>query len=337
MIVSKEFFEQKFASFYKNVKADKYSDLQIGRVLRGIKNGAYNKQICQARHFLLQNEEAKYKEIKNQLPAVTFCGTFTKGHKAEECETYNNLLVIDIDKLSEMEMVEVRKVLQSEPYIASYWISPSGKGYKGLVCLDYDSSFSFSNIMPNKVKHKLAFRKLFTYLVSNYGIALDSSGSDICRLCYMSSDSDLVIKDEFTAFEVHAEETNDTKNKKQNTTIKVAVPHSWNEIYGKATEYTYNGFNRSLLTLIVKKLTKRNLSITDTWENWVKVAFAIASSVHPVKGRELFLELCRLDGEKHDEQKSEKLIWDAYSHNKGRCSINTIIYLARQKGIVLDR
>lgn len=41
MIVTKENLEKKFVSFYKNVKADKYSDLQIGRVLRGIKNGVY--------------------------------------------------------------------------------------------------------------------------------------------------------------------------------------------------------------------------------------------------------------------------------------------------------
>lgn len=335
MIVTKENLEKKFVSFYKNVKADKYSDLQIGRVLRGIKNGAYYTQIGQARHFLLQNEEEKYKEIKNQLPAITFCGTFAKGHKADECDTYNNLLVIDIDKLSDVEMVEKKEILQSNPYIASYWMSPSGKGYKGLVCLDYDSSFS--NIISNKVKHKIAFRQLYIYLLSNYGVILDSSGSDICRLCYMSSDPDLVIKDESTAFEVHAEETNDIKNKKQNAAIEALKPHSWNEIYGKATGYTNNGFNRSLLTIILKKLTKKKLSITDTWENWVKVAFAIASSVHPVKGRELFLELCRLDGEKHDEQKSEKLIWDAYSQNKRECNINTIIYLAKQKGIMLDR
>lgn len=262
MIVTKENLEKKFVSFYKNVKADKYSDLQIGRVLRGIKNGAYYTQIGQARHFLLQNEEGKYKEIKNQLPAITFCGTFAKGHKADECETYNNLLVIDIDKLSDMQLGEIRKILQSDPYIASYWMSPSGIGYKALVCLNYDSSYS--NIIPNKVKHKIAFRQLFTYLFSNYGVALDSSGSDICRLCYMSSDSNLVIKDESTAFEVHAEEIIDNKNKKQNVAIEAVIPHSWNEIYGKATGYTNNGFNRSLLTLILKKLTKKKLSILNS-------------------------------------------------------------------------
>lgn len=335
MIISKDALEECLVSFYLNVKAEKHSDMPIGRVLRGIKNASYNELICKARQVLSQNDNEKYNQIKSTLPVVTFCGTFAKGHKAEECISYNNLLVIDIDKLSELEMSDVEEALQSESCVAAYWVSPSGKGYKGLVNLDYDISFSD---VQNNIKHKTAFRQLFTYLFSNYNITLDGSGSDICRLCYMSSDPGLVVKNESTAFFVSKEAIDEVKTTGSRVaTIKMMSPNSWNEIYGKATEYTSNGYNRSLITMILKKLTKKKLSITDTWENWVKVAFSIASSVHPVKGRELFLDLCRLDGERHNEQKSEQLIWDAYSQNKGRCSINTIIYLARQKGIVLDR
>ena len=335
MIITKEVLEESLVSFYLNVKADKHSDMSVGRILRGIKNEAYHECINEARLHLSQKNKDKYNQIKNALPAVTFCGTFARGHKADECMAYNNLLVIDIDKLSVIEMSQIEKILESESFIASYWISPSGKGYKGLVYLDYDNSFAD---ISYKVKHKVAFRQLFTYLLSNYNISLDSSGSDICRLCYMSSDSELVVKNESTAFFVHEEDFTEMKGGNRNTVAtKTVQPQNWNEIYGKATEYVNNGYNRSLITLILKKLKKKNLSITDTWENWVKVAFSVASSVHPNKGRELFLDLCRLDGIKHDEQKSERLIWDAYSQNKRSCSINTIIYLARQKGVVLDR
>ncbi len=334
MIITKDVLEGLKVSFYLNVKADKHSDMFIGRVLNGIKDEAYGSNISKARFSLSKKNMEKYNEIKNALPAVTFCGTFAKGHKAEECTGYNKLLVIDIDKLSEIEMTDVEMALESDPFIAAYWKSPSGKGYKGLVNLSYDVSFSE---MSYKEKHKIAFRQFFTYLFSNYNISLDCSGSDICRLCYMSSDSRLVLKNQSTAFLVHEEDVYEEKVAGHRTvTIKTLSPANWNEICGKATEYVNTGFNRSLITLILRKLRKRNLSITDSWKNWVKVAFSIASSVHPVKGRELFLNLCRLDGDKHDEQKSERLIWDAYSRNKGRCSINTIKYLARQKGIVLD-
>ena len=100
--------------------------------------------------------------------------------------------------------------------------------------------------------------------------------------------------------------------------------------------YKYNKSNKNKLLYILKKLKKHNQSITDTWENWVKVAFSIASSVHPEPGRKLFLNFCELDGLKNNVVKSEHLILDAYRKNQGKCNINTIIYLARQKGVVLD-
>ena len=58
----KENLEQLLVSFYLNVKAEKHSDMQIGRVLRGIKNEAYFGDISHARHFLSLKEEEKYKE-----------------------------------------------------------------------------------------------------------------------------------------------------------------------------------------------------------------------------------------------------------------------------------
>lgn len=328
-------FKKKQVSFYKNIKGDKFTDMSIDRVLRGIKDGAYNHLVLAARTFLSKDDKESYNRIKEQLPAVTFCGTFIKGHKAEECVCYNKMMVIDIDDLEELQLKDVYKYLISDSYVAAFWLSPSGRGYKGLVNLEYDEKMDVFDV---KERHKMAFEQLFTYLLSEYGISIDKSGKDICRLCFMSSDEKIVEKETVKSFPVKIDEEHYKKESKSKTTT---IPHienkSWNEIYGKATEYTQNGYNRSLLTFIYKKLKKKNLSITDSWENWVKVAFAIASSVHPIKGRELFLKFCQLDGVYNDEIKSEHLIWDAYTKNQGRCSINTIIYLARQKGVVLDR
>lgn len=56
----------------------------------------------------------------------------------------------------------------------------------------------------------------------------------------------------------------------------------------------------------------------------MKVAFSIASSVHPEKGRELFLEFCRLDGAKHNEAKSEHLILDAYRKTRTNVALTQL-------------
>lgn len=338
-MICSDSFKYVNVSFYDNVKFPKRLDMPVLRVLNGIKNCAYRNIVMEARALLNNNDVDGYNRCKSCLPAVTFCGTFDKGHKANECTHYNNLLVIDIDKLDCMEMGRIQEILKQDQYIAAFWMSPSGRGFKGLVHLDYDSNLSFSNIMD---KHRFAFKQLFTYLFSTYAIELDRSGSDISRLCYMSADANILIKEEAMPFHIEQqtliklEVNNKNKKEKNITTIDNVENGDWNEIYGKAIGYKYNKSNKNKLLYILKKLKKYNQSITDTWENWVKVAFSIASSVHPEPGRKLFLNFCELDGLKNNVVKSEHLILDAYRKNQGKCNINTIIYLARQKGVVLD-
>lgn len=105
--------------------------------------------------------------------------------------------MIDIDKLNELEMERVKSVLYEDDLIAAFWESPSGKGFKGLVHLDYPPELMGRSVMD---RHKIAFRQLFSFLLANYDIELDKSGSDVCRLCYMSADKYLVIKKEAKPF-----------------------------------------------------------------------------------------------------------------------------------------
>lgn len=71
MIVRKDNLEQYLVSFFLNVKAQKHSDMTIGRVLHGIKSRAYGEQMGKARAFLAQDEENKYKE-----KGAASCGDF---------------------------------------------------------------------------------------------------------------------------------------------------------------------------------------------------------------------------------------------------------------------
>jgi hypothetical protein len=50
----------------------------------------------------------------------------------------------------------------------------------------------------------------------------------------------------------------------------------------------------------------------------------------------LFLKLCRLDGARHDEEKSERLIFEAYAKTNHEVGFGTIIYLAREKGLNIN-
>lgn len=335
---TKAYLESLSVSFYRHVSERKYMDMPISRVLKGIREECYLNTIIHARSLLERNDKDGYRDVKNSLPAVTFCGTFSSGHAAADYLTYNRLLVLDIDKLDEGEMTRIEPILSKLPFIAAYWLSPSGRGYKGLVHLEYPFDLP-SDSTELKECHKKAFSQVFMYLLTEYGIPLDASGSDICRLCYMSSDSSLVVKEVATPFVVDEEEVLADSKRKETVSSRTEPASSvdWNVICGRANQYAHHGSNSDLLLYIYKKLKQRNLSITGDWASWVKVAYAIASSIHPVKGRELFLKLCRLDGTRHDEVKSDRLIKEAYSRNLGRCSMSSIIYLAKEQGIALNR
>ena len=81
-------------------------------------------------------------------------------------------------KLNDEEMERVKTCLEQDDYVAAFWISPSGNGWKGLVGLEYKGGEN-ENLIS---KHHTAFIQLQGYLKNEYNIELDRSGKDITRL-----------------------------------------------------------------------------------------------------------------------------------------------------------
>lgn len=337
MLIPASSFDNILVSYFKYFKGGPSLDISVSRVFNGIRSDVFRETVQNVRKYKVVDTKLS-KQYKASLPAVTFCGTFKEKRNLESCVHYNNLIVIDIDHIETNRMEWFAKCLKNDPYVAAFWRSPSGDGYKGLVHLMYDEEM---DELPLKAKHKMAFRQLLKYLLANYGMALDESGSDIPRLCYMCWDPDILVKDEAEAFLVSNDDLEDFVPKQFNGVDKeykfrMPAPElNWNIIIGKAN-YPLSNHYRSLLGNIYKKLVKKNASITESYANWVKVAFAIASNIHPVKGKELFLKLCSLDGSRNDEQKSERLIFEAYAKTNNEVSFGTIIYLAREKGLNIN-
>lgn len=324
-------------SFYRNMRSATPELLNVGRVLDGIAGNYYESQVKRIRHLKEEGKIEEANELKQNLHAVTFCATF-EGRRLSSLYTgYNSLLVIDIDKLSTEEVLRVKACLELIPFVACYWMSPSGNGWKGLVVLNYINIPKGMDVVD---MHHWAFLKLEEYFKATYSIILDSSGKDITRLCFMSWCPGLRVKDEFDRFVIDLGEMI-AKKKVTNGTVKKIVmqssgePIQWNIIDGqKQNDRKANPHDRRLLESIYKYLKSKNLSITSTYEDWVKVAFAIAHTFHSVYGRRMFMKFCELDRDSHDEAKSERLIYDAYITPEKKCDFSTIIYLAKGKGFI---
>lgn len=325
-------------SFYRNMKSADAKAATIGQVLDVIRSTFYETQVTTIRRLKAEGKKAEADEVKGNLHAVTFCATFQNRRLSGLYRQYNSLMVIDIDKLPDDEMERVRECLEACDVVGTYWKSPSGSGWKGLVPLNYLHTDKKTDVVE---MHHWAFNKLEETFKADYDITLDTSGKDITRLCFMSWSPELRLKDTFGKFDVDLDEMKAVKKARKSSGEKMPVlkssgePIQWNIVDGQKQEgRTGDPYDRRMLERIYKYLHSRGLSITSTYEDWVKVAFAIAQTFHSTYGRKMFMKLCELDGADHNEEKSERLIYDAYTTAEKRSDFSSIIYLATRKGFI---
>ena len=315
-------------SFQENTWTEITKNISIQQVLNIIKKEEYKNVIGKLRNELEKGNIEYYNSNKKRLPAVTFSGTFKKKRTLDYIQSYNPIVVIDIDKLDNEELDRVYDVLAKEPYVLSFWKSPSNKGFKGIVPLNYNTDSQDSNLI-----HKSAFEKLSEYFKKEHNIELDKSGSDITRLCFISSDKELVLKEEVTFFKVEDEDLLDNKSSKTDEKIKHYVLRSSNK-----KDALYNPKNRNkskdrtAMSNIIKYLTIKNKSITYSYADWYKVAMGIANSFTFDIGKKYFNKLSALDVGKYNSINCENFLTDCYEMRNGSIKFASIIYLANQQG-----
>ena len=324
-------------SYFPRMTSNAEKDMSLQKVLDMIRSDEFSQRIVKLRRFKQEGNVEQASRIKSNLPAITFCATFEKKRRSDLFVHYNNLLVIDIDELSEETMEHVETCLFEDPYVLAYWKSPSGNGWKGLISLQYPEIAKIIGVVE---RHRQAFCAVEQYFKSHYGIELDPSGKDITRLCFFSWDTKLVKKEHIVAFEVESVSIKsqwEHKRRDKMVEVKEQVPIArhelvtWAMIEGRSTMHN-NQKERNTIEKIYKFLLRKHLSITSNYLNWNKVAYAIANTFHPVYGRKIFMKLCELDGAAHNAKMSEDLIRDAYLEPDKRTEFSSIIYLAEEIG-----
>jgi hypothetical protein len=317
-------------SIFNNAFQTIGNETTLSKEFEDIKNGTYKNEILNCRNSLIiKKDKELFKKYKSQLKAVTFCGQFENGRKLSNLIHYNKLIVIDIDNINSEEINIVKTKLINDEYIMALWDSPSSLGLKGLVKVE--------STIDN---HKDFFSSLSIYFLQQYNIELDKSGSDITRLCYVSFDENIYINNdskmfsELINFEVDIDKTTDVKKdikvkEKQNISLSKSA---------FATEGMNNTNDRKQIKKIIKFLSSKNLSITDSYYNWIKIAVIIANSFSYDIGEDYFLSICRIDSVKHDELKSKELLKYCYNNRKlnhsNRMTFASLIFLASEKGFV---
>lgn len=175
-------------SLYRNSRDTIGVEVNMLSVLMAIKEGRWKELIDDVAKVKKEKDKKSYSEAKQALPAVTFSGTFSQ-RGTDFLKRYSGFMVIDIDeKLKKWQLSSFDKC----PYTAVVFKSPSGVGYKIL--------FELSS--HPKDHKEVAFEAVEYYFKRSFGIKIDKSGKNIDRLCYISYDPDLIVKEEYMMFDV---------------------------------------------------------------------------------------------------------------------------------------
>lgn len=292
----------------------------LGGVLKSFASRRYAKTVREARGYLREGDTEMYKACKSMLPVVAFCGVFEGGHSKTNLVHYNSIVIIDIDHLLEEALSTVAQQLQQDEYVFAFWKSPSGQGLKGLVRI---SSWDEKQLDDH---HRQAFHQLTDYFKTKYSIDIDQSGSDYSRLCYACWDEKLVLKETAKVFEINEEKEfpvkNDTRLLTGNTSQEVP----------KHTRKASRQSDINTVKDIIHYLQDTGRSITYEYENWMRVAYAIAATFTPKMGLTLFQQLSQQDTDKYDEEACRRMLNYCYAHTNGQITLGTIVYLARKAG-----
>jgi hypothetical protein len=117
-------------------------------------------------------------ELKKQLPAVLWSGTFTKRAN-DALVQHSGLLCADLDGLNS-SLPDVRQKLKDSPYLWLLFLSPSGDGLKAVFRCPADAA-----------KHTGIFRAVEQHVRGLTGVQIDESCKDVARLCFLSYDPEL--------------------------------------------------------------------------------------------------------------------------------------------------
>lgn len=156
-------------------------EVSIKEAICCIRNGTWKHIVQAVRTAVNAGDKETANKLKQQLPGFLFAGTFYKRAQ-DGLKEPSGIIVLDFDNIAiDVEMMKERFMSECL-FILAAFSSPSGRGIKVLV-----------PISGSHEEHKIYFEYLMMYFKDKFGVELDPSGKDICRLCFVSYDERLFV------------------------------------------------------------------------------------------------------------------------------------------------
>jgi hypothetical protein len=195
------------------------------------------------------NDKKQRDELKAKLSCVTISGRFGNPRGLETIVDRSGLMCIDVDPKENPNIEnyhEFKAIVSKASFVAYAGLSASGKGYFVIIPIEY----------PDKhIQHFIALEAMFLEI----GVVIDKSCKDVSRLRGRSFDPDPYINHNAKKFKALLEPP---KPKTRTTNFQYRhlqgdTAQSWVERY-------------------IKELQSRRVDITGTYQEWLKIGFAIS-------------------------------------------------------------
>lgn len=233
------------------------------------------------------------KEAKSKAPCITTSGTFSQRGN-DYLLQHSGLIAIDFDHLEDIG--DAFNLLINDVYSFAVFRSISGNGLCAFVKIDGR-------------KHLEAFLGLERYYWQTYNLEADRACKDVSRPRYLSYDPDLFLNEQSQPFKDYV---------KRETKAEIKAFESF-----KGGDHYQQKFERVL--------SRVNCDITQGYDNWVKLGFAIASE-YGESGLDYFKQLSQYHPD-YDGYKTEKKYRSLLGDRNSGITIRTFYYLCKLNGI----
>jgi hypothetical protein len=245
-----------------------------------------------------------YKLTKQQLPGATLSGLFSR-RKGDCLIQHTGFVAIDIDlgdNTSIGNFGSILRTLRHRAEVAMYMRSCSGTGYFALIPLAYPEH------------HKEQFRALQKEYAA-MGIVLDNACSDITRIRFASYDEHPYVNEQ-------------------------AIPYMGVDLGSQTLApraAVYGGHVDSMdskvqaVETLVSKLEMHHIDITDSYNDWYRIGFALANLPNPI-GRQMFHRVSAIC-KKYNPQECDKK-FDTLQRPE-KIGLGTFFHICEDYGITL--
>ena len=245
--------------------------LTLRDVVRYLRSGYARKRIESLRAE--PNADRRRKLKAHTLDLVCMSGTFAR-RDARHLVSHSQLLCIDMDHLNHPAALwAVRLILMTDPVLGVVLVftSPSGCGVKAVMPID-----------TAQAPHEAWFDAVRAYLFQKYGLVADAQCRDVARACFLGWDELCWWGIREGAVCIRPAEGGGLIKG-----LSICRPH----LTPLPTREGQGG-ESSLISLIALQLDAFQIDITPTYDDWLRVAFALSAELGE-SGREVFHRVCR--------------------------------------------